>query len=55
VLVVVEQVSLATARTQLELQAVQVDSVAAVAVVGQHKPLAAQEYSTFSIRKHYDL
>jgi hypothetical protein len=53
--VVAEQVSQVTVQTQLELQAVQVDSVVVVQVLDQHRGLAEQGFSTFSTRRHYDL
>jgi hypothetical protein len=53
--VVAEQVSQVTVQTQLEQLVALVGLVVAAEVVGQHKLLVAQEYFTFSIRRHYDL
>jgi hypothetical protein len=53
--VVAEQVSQVTVQTQLEQLVALVGLVVAAEVVGQHKRLAEQVFSTFSTRRHYDL
>jgi hypothetical protein len=50
-----EQVSQITAQMQLEQLVAQVDLVVAAVELEQRKLLVAQEYFTFSIRRHYDL
>jgi translation initiation factor 6 (eIF-6) len=54
--VVVEQVLQVTVHLQLLAQQVLVGSAVAVAVeqVQVHQPQAAQEYFTFSTRRHYE-
>jgi hypothetical protein len=55
VVVAEEQVSQVTAQMQLEQLAEQVDLAVAAEELVQRKLLVAQEYSTFSIRRDYDL
>jgi hypothetical protein len=52
---VAEQVSQVTVQTQLEQLVARVDLVVVAEVVGQHKRLAEQGFSTFFTRRHYDL